>query len=266
MQTNSNRYIIWFAFWTCVVCSLLVASAAVFLKARQERNVVLDKQRNVLAVSGLLPAGKKLSAAEVQKLFNERVQPVLVDMQKGEVAGADVNLDPQTYDEKKAAEDPTTSYAAGPNMSAISRVANYMVVYEVFSDADRKKVDQYVLPVHGLGLWGTLWGFLSMDGDGNTIRGLTFYSHKETPGLGGEVDNPRWKALWPGRKAYDEKGDPVIRVIKGNAGPAAEDPHKVDGLSGATITSNGVTHLLQFWLGDKGFGPYLAHLRGEGSN
>jgi Na+-transporting NADH:ubiquinone oxidoreductase subunit C len=119
-----------------------------------------------------------------------------------------------------------------------------------------------VLPIQGLGLWSTLYGFLAIDADGNTIRGITYYQHAETPGLGGEVDNPRWKSLWPGRKIYDD-GEPAIQVIKGAAGPPAQDPYRVDGLSGATLTSNGVTFMLEFWLGPNGFGPYLDRLREE---
>ena len=104
---------------------------------------------------------------------------------------------------------------------------------------------------------------MALEGDLRTIRGLTFYEHKETPGLGGEVDNPRWKALWNGRLAFDDALAPVIQVVKGPAGSVADAPHSVDGLSGATITSRGVTTLLQFWLGPEGFGPYLTRLRAE---
>jgi Na+-transporting NADH:ubiquinone oxidoreductase subunit C len=106
-----------------------------------------------------------------------------------------------------------------------------------------------------------MYGFVALDKDLKTIRGLTFYKHKETPGLGAEVDNPNWKAKWPGRLAFDDSGKVVIEVIKGPAGSPGETPHKVDGLSGATLTSNGVTYLLRFWLGKEAFGPYLDTLR-----
>jgi Na+-transporting NADH:ubiquinone oxidoreductase subunit C len=109
-----------------------------------------------------------------------------------------------------------------------------------------------------------LYGFVALRADFDTIHGLTFYKHGETPGLGGEVDNPRWRAKWADRKVFDENFDPAIRVIKGPAGPPEEAPFEVDGLSGATITSNGVTYLMQFWLGEDGFGPYLEKLRSEG--
>ena len=100
-----------------------------------------------------------------------------------------------------------------------------------------------------------------MGKDLQTIEGLVFYQHGETPGLGGEIDNPKWRALWKDRKAFDSAGEIEISVIKGQAGTPERDPHHVDGLSGATITARGVTHLLHFWLGQHGFQPYLAQLK-----
>ena len=121
-----------------------------------------------------------------------------------------------------------------------------------------------ILQVWGQGLWSTMYGYLALSNDGVTIEGLTFYTHGETPGLGGEVDNPRWKALWPGRKAFDDQGEPAIEVVKGSPGPPSEAPHKVDALSGATITSNGVQYLLNFWLSDAAYGPYLDRYQTKG--
>ena len=125
----------------------------------------------------------------------------------------------------------------------------------------QRQLELVVLPIEGLGLWGTLYGFVALDGDLRTIRGLTFYEHKETPGLGGEVDNAGWKALWIGRLAFDEELKPAIAIVKGRAGSVSDDPYAVDGLSGATVTSRGVTNLLRFWLGPEAFGPYLTRLR-----
>jgi Na+-transporting NADH:ubiquinone oxidoreductase subunit C len=118
-----------------------------------------------------------------------------------------------------------------------------------------------VLPIEGVGMWGTLYGLLALDRDGNTVRGLTFYEQKETPGLGGEISNPKWQALWQGRRAFDDKWEPQLVVIKGQAGPPAKDPHRVDGLSGATITSNAVSRLMTFWMSNEGYGPFLRKFR-----
>jgi Na+-transporting NADH:ubiquinone oxidoreductase subunit C len=119
-----------------------------------------------------------------------------------------------------------------------------------------------ILPVCGYGLWSTLYGFLALEGDLRTVQGLKFYQHAETPGLGGEVDNPKWRALWRGKVVFDEQWRPRVELVKGSVDPSAPDAaHKIDGLAGATLTSRGVTNLLNFWLGDEGYAPYLARLR-----
>ena len=134
-------------------------------------------------------------------------------------------------------------------------------VYEVVEDG---RLTMVVLPVEGPGLWSTLYGFLAVAADGTTVRGIAFYDHGETPGLGGEVDNPRWRARWRGRKLFDATGEPRLEVIKGAAGEPGVDPHRVDGLSGATMTSKGVSKLVRAWISELGFGPYLEQLRREG--
>ena len=145
----------------------------------------------------------------------------------------------------------------------MTRLPEKALVYQRVEDGAVRSI---ILPIEGKGLWSTLYGFLALAPDTTTIEGITFYEHGETPGLGGEVDNPSWKALWPGRKAYDENWRPAIEVMKGTAGPVDEDPYRVDGLSGSTLTARGVTNLVQFWLGDNGFEPYLEKLRAEGSS
>nr|WP_293275380.1 NADH:ubiquinone reductase (Na(+)-transporting) subunit C [Nannocystis sp.] len=157
-----------------------------------------------------------------------------------------------------ARKDPATSTTAPENAAKVFRLPNNALVYHVLKDG---KTDTLILPIEGYGLWSVLYGYLAVDKDANTIKGITFYAHAETPGLGGEVDNPKWKALWPGRKIYDDKGQPALSVIKGNAGDPKTDPHHVDGLSGATITSNGVSNLMKFWFGKDGFGPYMAKFK-----
>jgi Na+-transporting NADH:ubiquinone oxidoreductase subunit C len=172
------------------------------------------------------------------------------------------SVDVATYDQLKASKDPAMSAAAPANPAKVLRVPNDALVYHVMKDGE---IDLIILPIEGKGLWSTLYGFLALEKDTTTIRGITFYQHAETPGLGGEVDNTRWKALWPGRKAFDKDWNPAITVIKGQAGPPEQDPYKVDGLSGATITARGVGNLVQFWLGQEGFGPYLTKFRAQGS-
>jgi len=251
----SVRYILIFATLVCAVCAIMVSTSAVTLRERQEINEKLEKQKNVLEAAGFVEAGEKVGRERVDELF-EQVTAVAVEIETGEETDA---VDPLAYDMQDAKRDPERSREAPKNKASVFRLPDYAVVYKVFDEDGR--VSKLVLPVEGYGLWGTLYGFIALGPDGRTIEGLTFYQHKETPGLGGEVDNPRWKDLWPGRMAYDDDGDPKIEVIKGIAGPPQQAPYKVDGLSGATITSRGVTNLLQFWLGPKGLGSYIENFR-----
>lgn len=253
---HSVVYTFIFAAIICIVCGILVSSAAVSLKDQQKFNAELDKKKNVLQAAGLLAAGESADAARVDELF-ANVESVAVDMRE---KTEDPDFDLTGYDQFKATQDPERSYPAPENISAIKRVPNHTQIYKVRDDSGA--LEQIVVPIEGLGLWGTLYGFLSVDADLRTVRGITFYQHKETPGLGGEVDNPRWKAKWPGRKVYGQDLESVrLQVIKGEAPPAEEAPYQVDGLSGATITARGVSNMIDFWLGDRGFGPYIQSLR-----
>lgn len=248
---HSTLYTVIFASIICVVCGILVSSSAVSLAERQEANKALDQQQKVLEAAGLAKPGEVLTAEQVGEAF-QNIETRILDIESGQL---DPNLDPDTYDYRKAALDPATSMEAPANDAGVDRIPKAVPVY--FVKDQTGEIDMMVLPIQGLGLWSTLYGFLAIDADGSTIRGITYYQHAETPGLGGEVDNPRWKALWPGRRIFGENGEPKIEVIKGSAGPADQDPYRVDGLSGATITSRGVTHMLHLWLGDEMYGPFL---------
>jgi Na+-transporting NADH:ubiquinone oxidoreductase subunit C len=255
---DSTRYTVLFAIAVSVVCALLVATAAVGLRSRQERNALLYQQKNVLVAAGLAKPGEGLEAKQVQSVFDRRIHVRAVELPAGRLL-PEGGFDVKGYDQRKARVDPALSRAAAPNDAQVARVPKVGIVYEVIGADDR--LEQVVLPIEGMGMWGTVYGFLALDRDGSTVRGLTFYEQKETPGLGGEIANPQWQALWVGRKAYDDKGTPQLAVVKGPAGPPARDPHHVDGLSGATITSNGITRVVRFWLSDQGYARYLRALR-----
>jgi Na+-transporting NADH:ubiquinone oxidoreductase subunit C len=241
----------------CVVFSLIVSTVSVALKDRQLENKRLDKIKNVLTVAGLMKPGEKLTRDELSRRFETRLEPRLVDLETGEYVDAE---DPMAYDQRKAASDPALSTPAPPNDAKVRRIPAKAQVF-LLSEGD--EVKGIILPIEGYGLWSTLYGFIALEADAETVRGITYYQHGETAGLGGEVDNPRWKAHWPGRKVYDESGDVALHVIKGAAGPPSKDPYRVDGLSGATLTSNGVTHMIQFWMGENGFATYLDEYRKE---
>ena len=254
---NSVRYTVLFAAAVCIVCALIVAVAAVSLQPRQEANARQYMQKNVLLAAGLAEPGREVSPAEMRRLFRDRIEMRLVDFASGQLVPAD-RVVAADYDQRRARNDPAQSRVAPPNRAGIPRLPNVGLVYFVKGQG---RVEQVVLPIEGLGMWGTVYGFLAIAPDGNTITGLAFYEQKETPGLGGEIGNPKWQALWRGRKAYDAQWQPQLAVIKGQAGPAETDPHRVDGLSGATITSNAITRLVKFWLSDDGYGKWLSRFR-----
>lgn len=248
----SMKYIFIFAAVLCFVCSIMISSANVGLRERQEINKILDKQKSVLQAAWLVQPGEKVNRARVEELF-KNVRPRIIELSTGEVLG-EVNAD--TFDENSL-----PSIPAPANNAGIRELKEQVKIYEIM---EGDKVTMFVLPVVGKGLWSTMSGFLALDADTRTIRGLTYYDQAETPGLGGEVVNPKWKALWQGRLAYDENWNVKIAVIKGPAGSVEQNPYAVDGLSGATLTSRGVTNMLQFWLGENGFAPFLKSFRESG--
>ncbi|MBA4176822.1 MAG: Na(+)-translocating NADH-quinone reductase subunit C [Leptothrix sp. (in: Bacteria)] len=257
-RLDSTRYTVLFAAGVSIVCALLVATAAVGLRSRQEANALLYKQKNVLLAASLVQAGERRTPTELQAIFDQRIKVRVVDLQSGQLLPED-KFDAKGYDQRKARNDPAMSRPAAPNDAQIMRLPKYGTVYQVAGPGGQ--VEQLVLPIEGMAMWGTVYGFLALDRDGNTVRGLTFYEQKETPGLGGEIGNPKWQALWVGRKAFDAHWQPQLKVIKGQAGPPTTDPHHIDGLSGATITSNGITRVVRFWLSSEGYAPFLKGLK-----
>lgn len=247
----------------CVVCSLAVSTAAVSLRPRQEANEKLDQQINILDATGLAIGeyGKQagdLDSAQIQEL-NQWISAKLVNLETGQYTDV---IDIDNYDLIEVTSSTANSVEiTDPEYDpGEPRRPNIMKVFFVKRPGSTK-IQQVVLPVFGKGLWGTLYGYLAVKSDLETIQGITFYQHKETPGLGGEVDNPRWKAQWEGRKLYDADGDPASLVYKGPA--PSDNPFAVDGLSGATITSRGVTNLIRYWASDDGYGTYLDKLADE---
>ncbi|MFN3191497.1 MAG: Na(+)-translocating NADH-quinone reductase subunit C [Aureliella sp.] len=248
----------------CVVCSLLVSSAAVALKPIQEKNKVLDRQKNIIAAAGLAEDPSVLSASEIEEIFASKVQPMLLDLETGETEDDDPAFDP-----RKAAKDPeqNTAIEGAFDIGQANREKKTRV-YLV--NGDNGELEQVVLPIYGMGLWSTLYGYIAVDRDLTTITGLTYYEHAETPGLGGEVENPTWKAKWVGKKVFgdgvviaDATNDDIkVGVAKGAPTPENQ-PYQVDGLSGATITSRGVDSMLKYWFSDEGFGPYLKKLASQ---
>ena len=255
MPNDSTRKTLIVALALCLVCSILVSTAAVKLQPLQQRNQELDRKKIILEVAGLLKPG-----VSIDELFKQ-VEPKVVDLSTGEYVDT---MDPNQFDQRQAAKDPEMSVKIPPDrdIAQIRRRAKYAVVYLVKEEGQTKLI---LLPVHGYGLWSTMYAYIALKRDANTIFGLRFYEQGETAGLGAEIDNPRWRNNWTGKVVYGEAEKPQIRVIKGTVAPGdPEAKFKIDGLAGATLTANGVTNLIHYWLGPEGFGTYLKKFRPAG--
>lgn len=257
LNVNATGYTIFFAVVVALVCAALVSVAAVSLKPMQDANARLYMEKNVLFAAGLAEPGRSLSIGEVNETFDRAIVAHLIDLRTGEMLEHSP-AEARRFDQRAARNDPATSSVAPANDAGVRRLPDKALVYFIMAgDA----IDQVVIPVEGLGMWGTIYGFLSLAPDAETVRGLTFYEHRETPGLGGEIANPAWQARWEGRKIHDADGAVAIAVRKGEAGPPETDPLHVDGLAGATVTSKSVTRFMRYWLDENGYGPFLRRLR-----
>jgi len=241
----------------CAVCSALVATAVVMLRPYQSANRERDRERRIRDLVASVPGIGDLLGA----FGGSDIEARVVELETGRYAD---EIDPGSFDAREAERIPEQSIALPSelDLAGIGRRATHATVYLV---SQGRVLRMIVLPVHGAGYVSTLYGYLALDADGSTIRGLSFFEHAETPGLGSEIENPRWLALFQGKSARDESGAVRIRVARGRVDPAGPDAaYEVDGISGATRTSQGVANLLRFWLGPSGFGPYLERIAREG--
>lgn len=251
----------------CLVCAVFVSMAAVALKPLQVSNKELDMKKNILDVAGLLQEN-----TDIEKAFAEKIEAKLVNLESGDYAEGDANA----YDQRKATKDPAQSIAITKEKD-IAHIRLKAKVAKVYLVKEAGATKSIILPISGYGLWSTLYGFLSVDADGQTVQSINFYDQAETPGLGGEVVNPNWRAIWKGKKIYAETeqassekgliaeagvGEPALSLIKGTVDSTkAGSQYQVDGLAGATLTSTGVTNLVRYWTSKEGFAPYLAKVR-----
>ncbi len=263
MSSDSTQKTLVVALGVCIVCSVLVSTTAVSLNPIQKENQKLEKLKNILIAGDLLDQDEP-----IEKIYQSRIDPMVIDMNTGTILSREAvpqALNIQNFDLKDISRDPALSepIPSEEDIADILRRPQYMVIYRVM---ENDSVSKYILPLYGKGLWSTMYGFIALDKDLRTIRGFTFYEHGETPGLGGEVDNPKWKQIWQGKKAFDSKWDLRIEVVKGMVDPS--DPnskYKVDGLSGSTLTTRGVDNMVQYWLGENGYGPFFDKLKEEHS-
>ena len=261
MHKDSPLRTIIVAFLLCLICSILVTSSAIVFKSRQEKNRQLDIKKNLLIASGLLTSSKP-TEKEILETYKS-VTAEIINLDTGEIAK---DILPEDFDQKKFSRDKKHNKVIEPSedYAGIKRRSKYSTVYKIMKDG---VLSMIILPVNGKGLWSTLYGFIAISKDTRIIKGIGFYEHAETPGLGGEIENPSWKKQWEGKTLLDEDYQPIFKVAKGRVDLKHPDYRsQVDGLSGATITSNGVSGLIRYWLGKDGFGPFLAKLRQSQKN
>lgn len=200
-----------FAAGLCLICSFMLTFAASSLKPMQQKNQMVDKQKNILKVLRVTDTQKKYTNEEVEQLYTNYIQNKFINDQ-GEIV-----------DEKTDAP--------------------------IFLYVKNGQVDAYAIPISGYGLWSTLYGYFSVNGDGTTVRGITFYEHGETPGLGAEVEAKWFQDNFIGKKIATTSGQfKSVGIVKGkvdNVVSKSEQPYYVDGISGATVTSNGVNEFLK---------------------
>ncbi|MDH5433230.1 MAG: Na(+)-translocating NADH-quinone reductase subunit C [Gammaproteobacteria bacterium] len=229
----------------CLVCSVLVTSSAVILKDKQKSNALLDKKRNVLIAANLYKEG-----IDIEQAFAS-IDQQFVDLKSGQLVELENAV---SYDQRKAAKNIETSHKPQKDIARIGRQANIASIYLVKGE---QGIESIILPVHGKGLFSTMYGFLAIKSDKKTVIGLKFYEQGETPGLGGEVENPKWLALWQDKQLFDDKGNLALELVKGSA----QNQYQIDALSGATMTTRGLQNMIDFWLGEEGFGPFLSQLQ-----
>lgn len=241
------------------VCSALVAGAAVGLRPMQEANRTLDQKKNILYAAGLYDKTKS-----IEEMFAS-VETKVIELETGNFVTEDT-IDPATFKQARAAftEEYGRSLSSEEDIAKIKRIEKYSVVYLIKKNGN---TEQVILPVRGKGLWSTMYAYVSLGADMSTIKGVSFYEHGETPGLGGEIENKSWQQDWQEKKIYSDSGDVVLGFAKGKS--SATDTaatHEIDGLSGATLTTKGVDNLMDFWFGDHGFKPFITAMKKEHSN
>ena len=234
----------------CLVCSILVSSLVVELRPKQQKNAELDMKKNILRSAGIISG--KAKAEEIEEEFS-KMETIIVDMSTGEK----VDIAASEFDQVESSKDAKNSIQIPPNLdvSNLGQRSKYAKVY--LKRDETGKIQTVILNHWGKGLWSTMYGFIALEEDANTIKGFSYYSQGETPGLGGEVDNPKWKDQWIGKKIYDEEGNVDFTVAKAEA----TGEYQVDGLSGATITANGVTKSIKYWFGEHGYDNFLENVR-----
>lgn len=259
MSSDNISKTIGVALGVCLVCSILVSTAAVLLKPIQKHNAKIDLLTNILVAGDLYEEG-----VNAQEVFETNIDAEILELSSGQFLTEDkltdeLNTEVFDIDAFANSSELGKEIPASDDLAGIKKMPKYMAVYKVKGDSG---VSKYILPLYGKGLWSTMYGFIALNKDLHTIDGFTFYKHGETPGLGGEVDNPKWKAQWVGKQAFDEDWNLKITVIKSMVDATSPNAkYQIDGLSGSTLTTRGIDNTVKFWLGNNGYAPFFKNLR-----
>ncbi len=271
MSRHSDGYTFMFATGVCVICALVLSLAATALKPRQVQNAKLDVLQNMMSAVGLdLAELKKMDAEQVLQLYNDEFEVLLLDKddQAADRDFMEAELIALGFPEPKIKELDTGMLLNRFNGSKAILAAradkklkdydpDYKIVYIHKKDG---KPDAYVVPIVGYGLWDIIKGYIALETDLNTVKGVSFYEHKETPGLGARVTESWFKDNFKGKKILNGQGSlQSITVVKGKADGG---PHQVDGISGATLTGDGINQFLKADL--QRYEPYFQKLRQQG--
>jgi Na+-transporting NADH:ubiquinone oxidoreductase subunit C len=257
MKKDSPQYAILVVMITAVVCSSLVSAAVVMLRPIQLNNQMLDRSRNIMQLTGLLPLEQTVKDDQMLELYKSLDQR-LIDI---DAAGYNVEIDPNSFNIRRAVNDPELSVAipTAQDLAKLGRRSRFAPVYLVW---DEDTLDRLILPVRGNGMWSMLYGYIALEPDLNTISGMTFYEQNETPGLGDAITHPHWLEQWSGRQVYDFDGNPRFKVGEGIVPPgSATAGYEVDAITGATVTGKAVTSLMHYWFGPHGYQKFLTALR-----
>jgi Na+-transporting NADH:ubiquinone oxidoreductase subunit C len=245
-----------------LVCSILVSVAAVMLKPVQLRNQLVEKSRNIIGLTGLVEPGQVLSDDEILDAV-EQLDIRVLDIESGQFV---TDIDPADYDARAARNNPNLSIEipVADDLARIGRREKYVVVYLVWNGDQLQRV---ILPVYGQGMWSTMYGYIALEADLNTVAAMTFYEQTETAGLGDQVQSRRWLANWQGRQIYGDAGDIRFRVASGPVAPdSPAAAHQVDAMTGATVTGDGVTRLIRYWFGPNGYATLINQLQARPLN
>ncbi len=249
MSNDTSTRAILVILLTAVVCSSLVSAAVVVLRPIQLNNQLLDRSRNIMSLTGLLPSGEVPGDEEMLELFKS-LDTRMADIDEGRF---DDTLDPNTFDMRRAVNDPDlgTAVPGGQDPASLGRRSRFTPVYMVWDGDD---LDRIILPVRGAGMWSMMYGYIALESDFTTVAGMTFYEQNETPGLGDQITHPHWLEQWQGKRIYDDTGATLFNVSEGVVDPGSVNaPYQVDALTGATVTGNAVTGLVRYWFGPHGY-------------